>query len=161
VLADALYSLGPRDESQRRIELIAQRTSLGGVNPVAHNLVWIVPNDQVLLLQHVNINGSGGGLGNVSNIQLDVLVAPVTSALGAAASTLLNVRNGFGIGTIQAEVDRAFFNVVLPSGFGLRAQVNYSAVGAGANFSMMSVHGLLVPRGSMVYSQLATVQSIA
>lgn len=147
-LGDELYKLGPRDESQARVEFVNQQVFHNNLVTGPTSVLFQVPRDQVLLLQRWFFRAQQTTANNVIGFQVridsDTDIESVLSEPLGTASPLIIDRADYGPGIVVAPGNRLVFFAL--SGVG--------TINLTANFS-----GLLVPRGNIVATKLPDVRS--
>jgi hypothetical protein len=145
-----LFALGPRDESQRRIEVLSQFHAISG--NTFHQAIWQVPVDQVLVLKQLSTVAIPNAIPSVNVASIVHIVRTPTGV----QTGLLGVTDG---STPTPNVlDRAYEDVLIPPGYLLVSVVSFDLANAN-NASNHGLSGYLVPRGNLVYSQVAATLS--
>jgi hypothetical protein len=151
VIGDELYSLGPRDRTQERIEIgytgiIALSTGL------SHVFTFQVPPDNVLMLKSAVLSAAAASLVDVSTVAVRIAAPDGTSEVS------LHLER-FGTPQARANVNRDFNDYPVAAGYRVILEAFYSAANA-ANVSNGSIGGLLIPRGNVVPTRLGSTTAV-
>lgn len=138
MLPAAFYKLSARDRAGPLVSALL-RTVQTDSAAAALNADFVVPADQVLVLDHIGVRGQGGGGQTVTAVSVSVMDTGLTNMM------MFNLRTGL------ATADETAFTQVnslwIPPGATLRAAATFSA-GVAVNTTRLFLGGVLIPRGN-------------